>query len=193
MKFNIKGVNINFKFSFAAVLTLCLLIDKSRISVYSILSATLHECGHLLCFILLKKPPRELCFSVFGMKITKGKNALSCKEEITAALSGPAVNLFLFLCMLFNRKLVVFSAVNLCLGIFNLLPAQPLDGGTALHYVLMYRNKNNRRIEDVFTYVTAVILIISGIFVLIKSGYNFMLIVVGVYIIIYKKLYNRFQ
>ncbi len=193
MKFNFKGVKVDLKFGFAAVLTLCLLIDKSRISVYSILSAVLHECGHLIYLITVKKLPEEICFSVFGMKITKGKNSLSYKEEITAALSGPAVNLFLFLCMLFNRKLIVFSAVNLCLGLFNLLPAQPLDGGTALHYFLMYRNKNSIKIENIFTYVTAIILIISGIFVLIKSGYNFMLIVVGAYIIFYKKLYNRFQ
>ncbi len=187
MKFNTKP-SVNISFYFAAVLTLSLLLDKTDISLYSILSALLHETGHLTSLFLFKARPKEISFGLFGMRITRGAKTLSFRQEVLTALAGPFVNIILFAVFLCCKKTLMFSAVNLALGIFNLLPVKPMDGGEALYFFLCSFCEENRikRITDITTVLTVIFLTAAGVIVLIKSGYNFMLLVVSVYIVIYR-------
>lgn len=188
MKFKTENTSVNISFYFAAVLTLSLLLDKTNISFCSIVSALLHETGHMLCLFSLKAKPKEIKFGLFGMRIVRGNKTLSYKNELLTALSGPLVNIMLFAVFLYWKKTLVFSAVNLALGIFNLLPVKPMDGGEALYYFLCSYCEENKikRITDITTFLTVIFLTVAGVFVLIKSGYNFMLLVVSVYIVFYR-------
>jgi len=194
MKLKTKKISVDISFYFAAVLTLSMLSDKTNISCYSILSALLHETGHLLCLLFFRANPKSITLSLFGMRIVRGAKTLSYKQEIMTALSGPLVNLFLFAVFLFfGEKAMMFSAVNLALGLFNLLPVKPMDGGEVLYFSLCrFFNENTvRKISDVITVITALILFVLGVCLLIKSGYNFMLLVVSVYIVFYLYLEKK--
>ncbi|MEI3065466.1 MAG: site-2 protease family protein [Oscillospiraceae bacterium] len=56
------------------------------------------------------------------------------RQELLAALAGPLVNL---VCgALFGMRSPAFAAYSLMLGIYNLLPVWPLDGGRAVRCAL---------------------------------------------------------
>ena len=126
-----------------------------QIEIYGILMlfAFLHELGHLFAGLFLGFRPQSLTVNPLGLainfeikaddyneKIAKG-NMLALKKLIIAA-SGPAVNFMLsMLFVIFNiemlgitQEILVYS--NLLIGLFNLIPIYPLDGGRILKNIL---------------------------------------------------------
>jgi Zn-dependent protease len=114
---------------------------------------TLHELGHATaarCFGV--RVPRILLLPIGGMAEMDSIPRRS-RDEIIIALAGPAVNylviglLFIFVrfpddwepldfsfnLMEIGRHLIL---VNLVMGVFNLLPAFPMDGGRVFRAVL---------------------------------------------------------
>ena len=58
-------------------------------------------------------------------------------RELAAALAGPAVNLLCaWICSGLGEAWWCFTGLHLALGLFNLLPVGPLDGGRALSCLL---------------------------------------------------------
>lgn len=117
------------------------------------LFAFFHELGHLFAGIFLGFRPKSLSINPVGLciafhvevddyneKIGKG-NILALKKLIIA-LMGPAVNFFIVIIfMLFDlkffnirREWVIYS--NILIGLFNLIPIYPLDGGRVLKSLL---------------------------------------------------------
>lgn len=126
-----------------------------QIEIYGILMlfAFFHELGHLFAGIILGFKPKSLSINPVGLSIAfhvkvddynervrKG-NILAVKKLIIA-LMGPAVNfLIVIIFMLFDleffyirREFVIYS--NILIGLFNLIPVYPLDGGRILKSLL---------------------------------------------------------
>lgn len=126
-----------------------------QIKIYAVLMlfGLIHELGHLLVGILLRFKPEKLEIMPYGLsvsfkvkyddynrKIKKG-NILNIKKLIIA-LAGPFTNLIITIIFtLFDinfigieRELIVYS--NILIGIFNLIPIYPLDGGRILKEIL---------------------------------------------------------
>lgn len=141
-----------------AVIFFALYFDRLNIIFYLLISALLHEFGHISACYLCKTPPK-INISVFGIKLT---NYPSVKyKKLFVILSGPLVNLLLFFVShyivkyKFSLKTYIFMCVNLVIGIFNLLPIYFLDGGQIV--TTFVQNKTLRNIFDFISLLTIVI------------------------------------
>lgn len=103
-----------------------------------------HETAHLLAARVFGIRAREIeLFPFGGVARIEGMLELTPKVEAVVALVGPFSNFLLyFIGLNFWPWLskwslgVLFLEANLMLGLFNLLPALPLDGGRALRSLL---------------------------------------------------------
>lgn len=96
---------------------------------WSVLACAAHELGHLLVGAALGGRPRWLSLSAVGLELKLEYPAgLSYGRELAVALAGPAVNLIMgLICARAGNYLL--AGVSFGLGLFNLLPILPLDGG----------------------------------------------------------------
>lgn len=100
-----------------------------------LLAVAAHEAGHLFALRWLGAPLRAMRLGFLDARILTG--LLSYRQELLAALAGPLVSLAC--AMALRQAAPVFAAVSLLLGVFNLLPVWPLDGGRVLHAGLCLR------------------------------------------------------
>ncbi len=100
-----------------------------------LLAAVLHELGHYWMLRRLRARVTAIHITALGAEMQVQGN-LSYGSELLAAAAGPAVNLLLALLLGLGGRLwevlYLFSGAQLVLGAFNLLPLQPLDGGSIL-------------------------------------------------------------
>ena len=126
------------------------------------LSVLLHELGHSYVALRYKIPIKQITLFIFGGMAHMGKEPPSPRAEFLIAIAGPIVSLILgagclggamALDSLFARSgfqgLVVLGGllglVNVQLGLFNLIPGFPLDGGRILRAGLWAWNKDFNR------------------------------------------------
>ncbi len=97
-----------------------------------LMSAGLHECGHIVALRFSKLKIHSLRFTAGGVILET--SPLSYRHELVVSLAGPTVNVLLL--FLTARSYPLFALVNLCLLLYNMLPLYPLDGGRALRATL---------------------------------------------------------
>jgi Zn-dependent protease/CBS domain-containing protein len=123
------------------------------------LSVLLHELGHSYVALRYKIPIKQITLFIFGGMAHMGKEPPSPRAEFLIAMAGPLVSFILgavclsgamavdALPMRFTLQgLVVLGSllgmVNVQLGLFNLIPGFPLDGGRVLRAGLWALNKD---------------------------------------------------
>jgi Zn-dependent protease/CBS domain-containing protein len=126
------------------------------------LSVLLHELGHSYVALRYQIPIKQITLFIFGGMAHMGKEPPSPRAEFLIAMAGPLVSLILGAgCLggtmavesLFGQSgvhgLIVLGSllgmVNVQLGLFNLIPGFPLDGGRVLRAGLWARNKDFNR------------------------------------------------
>lgn len=190
MVLTIRNCRIRISFSFAALIALILLIDRSETTLWVLAAAAVHEAGHLAAMILFKAVPQEINFSPFGIEIvqTQGQNRSYAKDILVSA-AGPAVNLLCFTaCLLLTGEKEAAKNIpllaNLTIGCFNGLPIIPLDGGHILYAILCMRMQEDKaaKIVRVISFLTLLPLAAAGFYVLLASKYNFALLLLSCYL-----------
>ncbi|MBQ7173820.1 MAG: hypothetical protein IJR88_06875 [Clostridia bacterium] len=129
------------KLLLAAGLILSLFVlDPSPYLLPTLMAALLHECGHLLAFLLLKIPLSGVSVGFFGMRLRSAGRLLSYGEEWLLSASGPLASLFgaALGALLWNKGsfFASFSCASLLLGLLNLAPIRSFDGGRMLECFL---------------------------------------------------------
>lgn len=123
---------------FAIMLILSFLFSPTLLSLCALLSALLHELGHMgaarLCGIRL----RECQVGIYGAGLVPDGGVYSYGQEIVLCLCGPLMNLICasvgiwFLRGTAGAFWENFVFSSLALGILNLLPIQGFDGARIL-------------------------------------------------------------
>ncbi len=186
-----KKIPIQIDFFFALVLTLISLYDKSYVTLVNLSCAFIHEAGHLFFLFLWNDTPKKISLTPFGIRIERRNSSkLNYKKEIVTAFAGPLINIlfsvtFAIINLFLNKKAVnIFITVNMALAVINLLPCEPLDGGKILKSILLMKTDEATALKVLkITSATIIIpLLLFGIYFIIKSGYNFSLVLVGIYL-----------
>ncbi len=125
---------------FAFSITLGLLI--ASLLVFALL---VHEFGHLLAFRMIGQPWGRIVFLPFIGALAVPRLPYDTQAQaVFSALMGPGFSVLLvLLCAIpwllgdtTNPLLASLGLVAAALNLFNLIPAEPLDGGVALRSVL---------------------------------------------------------
>ncbi len=147
------GIRIRASWTFVVLLILLLLTGGGATSISWIgmllLSVLLHELGHALVAQSFGIRVIDITFWPLGGMARMSEIPEQPKVEAWIASAGPLVN---FALALFTLPLVwmfergglpgsasIFIAINLALGVFNLIPAFPMDGGRLLRAGLALR------------------------------------------------------
>lgn len=177
---------------FLLLVACALVLDRTGDIFLVLLCAAVHEAGHLVSLRLMGVRAEEVSFRLFGVELRlAGGTVLGYRREILLDLSGGAANLLLaagafFFCRagVFPRQTGAITAFSLLLGVFNLLPIGPLDGGRALEAALCRRLSCNAAANAV-TAVSAALLLplaTAGLLLLRNAPHNPSLLVVCVYL-----------
>lgn len=189
LSFKLLGVRIEISYLLIAMLALFSYFDESGIFLAAFFAALLHESGHLMATILCKIPIKELAFKVFGirMKLKTSLELCPFKHKIIVLLGGCIVNfLCFFLFWAICEKISDFALIHLITAFFNLLPSGTLDGGRILSEILSLKI-DARKTEifcDIVSIIFALLLFVLGFFILVKTKYNFSLLITAIYLFI---------
>ncbi|KOA21277.1 stage IV sporulation protein FB [Clostridium homopropionicum DSM 5847] len=180
------------KLFFPYIILLIIIGFKGKLLISFIL-VFLHELVH---FIVAKK----LGFKGFYIEILpigavlrlKDLDEADPKEDMIISLSGPLFNLFLaaifYLISKFHYNYYYEYLVmsNLALGIFNLIPAFPLDGGRIVRDLFSFKTyyKNANKITVKISIVLGVLITLYSLILLIFDKRSISMMVLGVFIII---------
>ena len=158
-------IEINLKIILLFILFI--ILNKVDIYILFIIFIMCHEFTHMIIGMLLGFKPKTLRLNPLGVSIEfynySENNKKNRWKRIFTYLAGPIIN-FVF-CVIFyflNIEYIIKSKIiytNLLIGIFNLVPIVPLDGGKILKEILKFFYDN--KIASLFMInITKVILII---------------------------------
>ncbi len=146
------GIPIRLHWSFLAVLVGLLLwvgpgswIGTLGVVVGLFGSVALHELGHALAARAFGIDTAHITLYPFGGVAAITRMPRNPLQELVIALAGPAVNgvlfaLFAALWLTLGGWVALWlAAINAGMGLFNLLPAFPMDGGRVLRALLATR------------------------------------------------------
>ncbi len=183
----IAGVRIRINLFFLLLCALYIALGLAA-EVMLILGAVLvHEISHVVMALVLGVKVTEIEILPFGGQAKiEDFTGLEPDYEIYIALVGPIVSLslagiFYFLqAHLASSYLSLFININLFLGVFNLCPALPMDGGRILRALLSqaigYKKATGK--AAALGKLIAVIFILVGLYQVYfqKSGANYVVI-----------------
>jgi len=110
-------------------------LDRRNVVPMALLACFLHEMGHLFTIAHLNGTIRSIRVTASGAQMELS-HPLGYKQELLAALAGPAVNLALSAVFAQWEWGYLFSGLNLALACLNLIPVGNLDGGRILRCFL---------------------------------------------------------
>jgi Zn-dependent protease len=132
-------------------------------SLMFFMSVLLHELGHSIVALRNKIPVRGITLFIFGGVAQIGKEPQTPGVEFRIAIAGPLTSLALAGLFgglwLLDRAQPYLAApsiwlarINLILGLFNLIPGFPLDGGRVLRAIIWKITANFYRATQIASY-----------------------------------------
>lgn len=185
-------IKIKFQPLFFIYVFLCIYFGWNNYIFYYVVTATLHEYGHLITAKLLGYRVDGVVYSLYGVGL-KTNNVYKRKDDILVSLAGPLVNLILIIICIslwwifptiyfFTYEFVIS---NIVVMLFNLLPIYPLDGGRVIFAMLLKKFKARKILK-----VNQILCVIGGffcigIFIVTLFYYvNYSFLFIGIFLIL---------
>jgi Zn-dependent protease/CBS domain-containing protein len=124
-------------------------------SIMLFVSVLLHELGHSVVAMRYKIPVRSITLFIFGGVSLIGAEPPNAAAGFWISVAGPAVSFLLAAIFSLMRSfssiapllalLKYLIYINIALGVFNLIPGFPLDGGGIFRAIVWRVTRNMRR------------------------------------------------
>ncbi len=164
-----------------------------------VLSVLLHELAHSFVAMGEGLKVRDITLFFLGGMANLEKECTTSKGSLKIAISGPIVSLLLAsLMILLSNNLSGASSIlfdlfnkvgrlNLLIGVFNLLPIIPLDGGVILKSLIWYFTGSKRagiKAAIASARFISIISIVFGIIILIRGSFSvaFCFLIIGLFV-----------
>lgn len=123
------------------------------VSVLFFASVVFHELGHSVIALRYKIPVVSITLFIIGGLAQIGREPESAKQEFNIAIAGPIASVILgagflgFATLLpprgvFQAIAIMLAEANLILGVFNLIPGFPMDGGRILRAIVWWAKRD---------------------------------------------------
>lgn len=159
-------IEINLKIIFAIILFL--IVKNLNTYLIFFIFILIHEIAHLIVGILLGGKPKKMVISVFGVSLEfYSYKKTSPIYRIIFFGIGPLVNILFAIVFVYvfkekNALIEKIIITNFAIGIFNLIPILPLDGGKIIKEILKIFLKVETA-NKIAIYVSKVILILFSL------------------------------
>ena len=163
------------------LLALFVLLSSPLVLGALLLAALTHELGHCAMLRWLRARVTAVRITALGAEM-RIEGRLSYGGEVLAAAAGPAVNLLLAPLLAYGGRLwemlYLFAGTQLVLGLFNLLPILPLDGGSMLWNLLAWITEpyTADRVMTAIGFGTAAVLTLAAVWAAWQGGGFFFLL-----------------
>ncbi len=178
---------VEVRFSCFALLAFCCIFTGMDSGASFFAAAALHEAAHLGAMCGLGAPPERVALSALGCRVElRRSRPLGDGAQAFVSLAGPGVNLLAFL-LLSVFGLRSFARANLALALVHSLPVEPLDGGLALRYLLrgLLGAGRAEKISRISSALCVFPLALLGFWVLLRTRYNYSLLALSLYLMLY--------
>ena len=172
-----------------SLLTLALIpivmLDPSGEVAATVISAFLHELGHLCVLFLCDIGIKELGVTPYGLEIATTRKYKSFSEEIAVNCAGCAINFITYFAFSpYGGFALSLANASLILGILNSLPVISLDGGEVLHAILslVFSFHTAEKASRIISFFTLTVLWILAVYIFLFSGYNYSLFIMSVWL-----------
>ncbi len=192
MRFQSEKVELRISILIVIVPVVMLIVGYLKEYAMAFFSIALHEASHVAVAGYYGIKPDSISITPVGFAAAicdRGSSRIILLKIYTA---GPAANFLLFAIVIlvesilpgFREELRQLAMANLLIGLFNLLPAFPLDGGMILQQLLsdkvglLAAGKSVR----ILTLIMSAAIVVVGVIRFYMSAGNISLIMIGVYI-----------
>lgn len=185
LEFRLGNLRLSINVLFLASLLALMLADGGTIPLWCLAASLMHETGHVLAVLLMQRQPVRVELGAFGMRMLQADTAaMGYRRQMAVLLAGPLVNLASAGLLFAAGQAGLVMGIHLVIGLFNLLPIEPLDGGQALFCLLALHGDVGRAENVVFGLSLFLLfgLLVVGFYLLLAGGYNFTLLAVGLYL-----------
>ena len=182
LEWRLYDIQFRLSFLFPATVIVLLSLDANGTAVMCLLAALIHELGHITMMLCLRDRPQSVTLGAFGMRMERrAMQRLGYGALCAVSLAGPLVNVACALVL--TGEAAIVHAVT---ATIQLLPVVSLDGGEALYSLLCTRLSEARAAKILYICSLTVILPLSvlGVFVFLRNGYNFTLLLLCFYLIL---------
>lgn len=167
---------------------------SGKITIFFIFFLTLliHELGHYIAAVALGYKLNSFYLTLTGAQLNYNSGIFDNKDEIKIGLAGPLTNIFIAIFIISLWWIVpsiygvtyLFVFQNLVLGLFNLLPAFPLDGGRIVSSLLSQKYSKTKVLKGLkISNIILSIVFFILFFISALTNYNPMLILTVVFLL----------
>ena len=186
--------SISFHPLFLLVLTIVILSRNLKIFLLMYSIVMIHELFHLFAAYKFNVKIKGIKIMPFGMTLEIKDDYIKKPEhEILIALAGPFSNMLMIImtymlkayCLFNTDDMTFFILGNMIIGLVNLLPILPLDGGRMLRAALTLQLGIIRAFQITLklTKLFSALFLILGIYIWYITGFNTSVLLISIFTI----------